>query len=117
MTPQIILYILLAIIIVKFIFDTFLNALNSKHFKDTLPKELQNIYNKKEYVKSQNYKKTNYRFLLITSTFSVIVTVLFFIFEGFAFVDNIARNFSNNTIIITLLFFGIIIFANDKKKN
>ena len=33
--------------------------------------------------------------------------------DGFAFIDEIARGFSDNTIVITLLFFGIIIFASD----
>ena len=33
--------------------------------------------------------------------------------DGFAFVDAIARNISNNLIIITLLFFGMIVFASE----
>ncbi|HEY9168603.1 MAG TPA: M48 family metallopeptidase [Lutibacter sp.] len=113
MTPQTIFYLLIAIIIVKFLFDTFLGSLNSKHFNDAIPAELEGIYNEEEYLKSQAYKKSNYNFSVITSIISIIATLLFFIFEGFAFVDNLARSFSDNTIIITLIFFGIIIFAGD----
>ena len=113
MTPQLLFYILIGIIIVKFLFDTFLNAQNAKHFNDAIPKELEGIYNPEEYEKSQAYKKVNYKFSLITSAFSLLLTLLFFIFEGFAFVDEIARNLTNNTILITLIFFGIILFASD----
>ncbi|MFD1294021.1 M48 family metallopeptidase [Lutibacter holmesii] len=113
MTAQIIFYILIAIIIVKFLFDTYLDALNAKHFDDKIPTELDGIYNEEEYVKSQNYKKTNYQFSVITSTFSIITTLLFFIFDGFAFVNTIAKNITNNTLLITLIFFGIILFASD----
>lgn len=113
MTPQIVFYILIGIIIVKFIFDTYLDALNAKHFNDPIPNELEGVYNEEEYLKSQNYKKVNYKFSQITGAFSIITTILFFMFDGFAFVDNIAKEFSNNTIIITLIFFGIIMFASD----
>ena len=113
MTPQTLFYILIGIIIVKFLFDTYIDSLNSKHFNDPIPAELEGIYNEQEYLKSQEYKKENYKFSVVTSIISIIATLLFFIFEGFAFVDNMARNFSDNAIVITLIFFGIIIFASD----
>ncbi len=113
MNPQTLFYILIGIIIVKFLFDTFIDFLNSKHFNDSLPPELEGIYNEEEYLKSQEYKQANYKFSVVTSTISIIATILFFIFDGFAFVDNLARNFSDNAIVITLIFFGIIIFASD----
>ncbi|MCF6167474.1 M48 family metallopeptidase [Lutibacter sp.] len=113
MNPQTLFYILIGIIIIKFLFDTYINALNSKHFKDAIPEELKGIYNNSEYLKSQNYKKENYKFSLISSLFSVITTLLFFFLDGFKFVDELARNISNNTIVITLVFFGIIFLASD----
>lgn len=113
MTPQTLFYILITIIIAKFLFDTFMDSLNAKHFSDAIPPELEGIYNEDEYLKSQAYKKENYKFSMVTSIISIIATLLFFIFEGFAFVDQIARSFSDNSIIITLIFFGIIIFASD----
>lgn len=113
MTPQIVFYILIGIIIVKFLFDTFINSLNAKRFNDEIPKELEGVYNKDEYLKSQAYKKENYKFSLISNSFSIVTTLLFFVFDGFSFVDNLAKGFTNNTILITLIFFGIILFASD----
>ena len=106
-------YIILAIIIINFIVDKVLDALNAKHFNDTLPEELQDVYDDVEYKKSQNYKAINYKFGLLTSTFSVFLTVAFLWFDGFEFVDNIARSYSANPIIIALIFFGIITIGSD----
>lgn len=113
MTPQILFIILISILIIDFIIDKYIDYLNSKCFKNTIPKELEDVYNKKEYLKSQAYKKENYRFSLLTSTFSMLVTLAFFLFKGFAYIDQIARSISSNEIIITLLFFGVIIIGND----
>jgi len=113
MTPQLLFYILIGIIIIKFLFDTYLNALNANHFNDEIPKELNGIYNEEEYLKSQNYKKVNHKFSLITSSFSLLTTLLFFIFDGFYLVDEIAKGFSTNLVVVTLIFFGIIVFVSD----
>ncbi|HKJ06481.1 MAG TPA: M48 family metallopeptidase [Flavobacteriaceae bacterium] len=113
MKPQLLFYILIAIIIIKYLFDTYIDALNAKHFNDELPNELNDIYNEEDYLKSQAYKKTNYKFGLLTSTFSLLITLAFFFLDGFAIVDEIARNITSNYILITLLFFGIIFFLSD----
>ncbi|MEN3324307.1 M48 family metallopeptidase [Mariniflexile soesokkakense] len=113
MTSTTLFYIIIAIIIINFIIDKILDALNAKHFNDALPKELQDVYDEAEYKKSQNYKATNYKFGLLTSTFSILLTLGFLFFDGFEFVDTIARSYSDNPIWIALVFFGIIMLGSD----
>ena len=113
MNPTTLFYILLLIIIAKYLFDSYLNLLNAKNFNQPIPEELKGIYNTEEYKKSQAYKKENFKFSTISSGFSVISTVLFFTFDGFAFVNSLVQSLTSNQILITLLFFGIIIFASD----
>ncbi|WP_372938113.1 M48 family metallopeptidase [Seonamhaeicola sp.] len=113
MTATTLFYIIIAIIIINFIVDKVLDALNAKHFNDALPPELQDVYDETEYKKSQNYKATKYKFGLITSTFSIVLTLGFLLLDGFEFVDNIARSYSTNPIVIALIFFGIIMIASD----
>ncbi|MFO8146159.1 MAG: M48 family metallopeptidase [Gillisia sp.] len=113
MTPQTLFYIIVAIIIVDFIIDKVLDALNARHFDDPIPKELQDVYDKKEYEKSQRYKKERYRFGVITSTFSVLLMLVFLFFDGFAYVDSMAQSITDNSILIVLIFFGIIMFGSD----
>ncbi|WP_142783525.1 M48 family metallopeptidase [Changchengzhania lutea] len=113
MTATTLFYIIIAIIIINFIADKILDALNAKHYNDALPKGLQDVYDDTEYKKSQRYKATNYRFGLLTSTFSLLLTLGFLFFDGFEFVDNLARSYSDNLIIIALIFFGIIMIGSD----
>ncbi|UKM63536.1 M48 family metallopeptidase [Flavobacteriaceae bacterium GSB9] len=113
MTANTLFYIIIAIIVINFIIDKILDMLNAKHFNDQLPKEVVDVYDEDEYKKSQNYKATKYRFGIVTSTFSVLLTLGFLFFDGFEFVDNIARGYSDNPIVVALIFFGIIMIGSD----
>lgn len=113
MTPQTLFNIFIAIIIISFLVDKWLDFLNAKQFDTPIPTELSDVYDKTEYEKSQRYKQVNYRFSLLTSIVTIIVTLLFFFLDGFAFVDGIARTYSDNSIVFALIFFGIIFIASD----
>ncbi len=113
MSPQFLFYIIISVLILDFIIDKLIDHLNAKHFNDHIPEELTDVYNKKEYFKSQAYKKENYRFSLVTSGFSMVLTLGFFIFKGFAWVDQFARSYSNNDISVALIFFGVIMIGSD----
>ena len=113
MTATALFYIIIGILVLNFVIDKILDTLNAKHFNDPIPAELQDVYNKEEYEKSQAYKKEKYRFGMLTSSISMGATLLFFFLDGFELVDQIARSFSENNIIVALIFFGIIMLAND----
>ncbi len=99
--------------ILNFIVDKILNYLNARHYNDPIPEPLKDVFDEEDYQKSQRYKRENYRFGLFTSVISLVATLAFFFFDGFAYVDNLARSISDNTIVITLVFFGIIMLASD----
>ena len=113
MTASTLFYSIIFILNISFIIDKFLDALNAKRYSDPIPQELHDVYDQEDYLKSQRYKKANDRFSSIASSISLIVTLLFFYLDGIAFVDEWARTFSDNSIIIALIFFGSIMFASD----
>lgn len=113
MKPQTLFYIIIGIVIFNYMLGRILEYLNSKRYNDPLADEIKDVYDEEQYKKSQKYKYVNYRFSIITSTFSVLVILAMFIFEGFAFVDNIARNYTSHPILLALIFFGIIMLASD----
>lgn len=113
MEAQTLFYIIIAIIIINFIIDKALDAINSKHYNDPIPEALNDVYDATAYKKSQAYKTVNYKFGILTSLFSFILTIGFLLLDGFEYVDNIARSYSDNPIIIALIFFGIIMIASD----
>ena len=55
-------FFFLGIIVINFIKDSFLDYLNSKYFDKKPPKNLENLFEKEKYLKSQEYKKTKYNF-------------------------------------------------------
>ncbi|WP_165748109.1 M48 family metallopeptidase [Cellulophaga sp. Z1A5H] len=113
MTNDVFFYLIIAIVSLQFIIETTVDYLNAKRYKDPVPKELNDVFDAEEYQKSQDYKATNYKFGLLTSSFSLVLTLSFLIFGGFGYIDSLARNFSDNTIIIALIFFGIIMIGSD----
>lgn len=113
MNPETLFYIIVAIILIDFIIDEALDALNANHFNDPIPIELDDVYDQEEYEKSQRYKKERYKFGVISSVFSLLLMLAFLFFDGFQYVDSIARNYADNEILIALIFFGIIMFASD----
>tara|TARA_B110000240_G_scaffold133075_1_gene147691 strand:- start:6562 stop:7794 length:1233 start_codon:yes stop_codon:yes gene_type:complete len=113
MQPITLFYILIAIIIVSFIIDKILDTLNAKHFNDKIPEKIADVYDAAEYKKSQAYKKANEKFSNITSTFSIVLTLIFFFIEGFKYVDDFARSFAEHPILVALIFFGFIMLGSD----
>lgn len=106
-------YVIIAILVFQFLVETLLDFLNAKKYGDPIPQALEDVFDPDEYRKSQEYQKTNYRFGLLSSSFSITVTLAFVLFGGFEWADQLARNISSNTIAVTLVFFGIITIGSD----
>ena len=113
MSAQSLFYIIITILIVDFLVDSIIGHLNAQKFDDPIPEDLKDVYQKDEYEKSQAYKTENYRFSNITGIFSLLLTLGFLMFDGFDFVDRLARSLTDNPILITLIFFGIITLGSD----
>ncbi len=106
-------YIIIAILVIQFVLDTFLEYLNASKFQDPVPTELKDVFDEEEYAKAQSYKKTNHRFGLLSSTFSLLLTLTFLFFGGFDWIDGLARAQFDNPILIALCFFGLILIGSD----
>ena len=108
MTPQTVFIILVAIIVVDFIFESWLELLNLKNLSEKLPEELSDLYDAEKYKQSQKYVHANIRFGLTSSTFNLLLILAMFLFGGFAFFDGLAANLSAHPILQPLIFFGIL---------
>ncbi len=113
MTPTLLFSIIIGILIFDFVVDKVLDSLNAKRFGDPIPPELADVYDADAYAKSQAYKQTNYRFGLLSSTFSLVLILGFLLLDGFEFADQLARNLTDHPILIALFFFGILFLASD----
>lgn len=110
---QILFYIIIGLVVADFIFDRVLEYLNSTRWSDQLPEEVKGIYDEEKYRKQQAYEKVNFRFSMISSSFSFVLLLLMFLFSGFAWLNSVALSIYANSILTALIFFGILMFVSD----
>jgi STE24 endopeptidase len=110
---EIIFWIIIAIIVLDFLFENYLEYLNTTRMSKKLPEEVKGIYDEKKYKKQQAYQRENQRFGMIAGTFSFLIILAMFLFNGFAYVDSLVWSITSNSILAALLFFGILMFASD----
>jgi STE24 endopeptidase len=113
MTPNILFFLILIIFTLDFIFERFLSFLNIKYSRKPVPEILADIYDADKYAEQQRYFRQNARFGMMTSLFSFAVMLLMLIFGGFGILDEIVRSWGLSELFTTLLFLGILFFAND----
>ncbi|HUX48856.1 MAG TPA: M48 family peptidase, partial [Dehalococcoidia bacterium] len=63
------------------------DLLNLKSLRSEPPPALERVYQPEDYRKSQEYIRTNTRFALVTSTFSLVVLLSFWFAGGFDYLD------------------------------
>lgn len=113
MDTSLIFYCIIGILFGEYLLATVLNFLNAKRFTDPIPAQLYDVYSAEEYKKSQQYKATNYRFGIFTSTFSLLLILGVLILGGFGWIDHYVSGITDNATVQSLLFFGIIMIGSD----
>jgi STE24 endopeptidase len=113
MQPQEILYLIIGIVSVSFVFDQVLDYINLKSMRTDIPDEVATFYDREKYVKSQQYHRELGRFSFFTSSFSFALSLAMLLLGGFGWVDGILRPYSDSTIVLALVFFGVLGVASD----
>lgn len=114
MTPHVLYITLFVILITGFIFDQWINYLNTTTWSNTLPEPLKGLYDEQTYRRQQEYEKTKFRFGLFSDVLTFIVILLMLIFGGFALIDGVVINLiPDNAIWQAIIFFGILGLASD----
>ncbi|MDR3095365.1 MAG: M48 family metallopeptidase [Bacteroidales bacterium] len=105
---QIIFIIIVAILVIHFLFESWLEYLNLKNLSEKLPSELSDIYDSAKHRQSQQYEKGNIRFGFTVSTANLIIILLMLFWDGFAYVDRLAASCSTHYILQPIIFFAIL---------
>lgn len=106
-------YVIVAILVVNYLAEQYLEWLNARHRSVELPESLRDIYPEDEYRRSQQYRADNQKLSFIASTVGLLVVLVFLFLDGFALVDEWAREISSHRLVIPLVFFGILMLAWD----
>ena len=113
MNPDFLFQLIVILLSLQFIVDTALDYLNYRKYGAPVPHEVSDVFDEEQYRKSQLYQKTNFRFGLLTSGISFVVTMAFLILGGFAWLNELAASISTSPIPKALLFFGILGLGSD----
>ncbi len=112
MNSQTIFYIIIGILILQYLFDLLLDFLNRSRWTESLPEELEGIYDAEEYKKHIGYKKANFWFEMFSDAVSTFILLAVLFSGGFAILNNWVLATSDSAIIQALLFFGVIGLAS-----
>lgn len=87
--------------------------LNIKRFPSSPPRELDGLMDQEKLDKARAYLNVNARFGIIQSIFSLVVLLGIWFCQGFPFLDNLVRSFSENEIVSGMMFLGILFIAQN----
>jgi STE24 endopeptidase len=85
--------------------------LNLKTFPSSPPRELDGLMDQEKLDKARSYLLVNDRFDMFRSIFSLVVLVGFWFCQGFPFLDNLVRSFSENETVSGMWFLGMLFIA------
>jgi len=102
------LLIIILFLIFSFVVGFISDYLNIKNISTELPAEFVGYYDNEKYKKSQNYLKDKTKLSFVNSTLILIIEILFILFGGFNYIDNIARSFGFGEILTGLIFISIL---------
>lgn len=108
---QILLAIIIGLIVFEFVLDEFLDYINIKKMSPELPEEVKGIYDNDKYSMSQKYEKEKYKFWLISSVFSFVLMLILLSTWFFWKLDMIVRTYIENDILISLVFFAVLMIG------
>jgi len=112
--------IIIGIIFFEYTLSFVVRTLNLNSLDPNLPKEFEDTFDNDKYLKSQEYTKTNSKFAYITSTFSLLVSLMFIfgfpqlgINPVYNEIDQFVRLYGYGNIVAGLMFFGLLTLITD----
>ena len=104
--------IILITVLADFILHTFADYLNLKNLTSELPDEFSDIYDSEKYIKAQEYLKTNTRFGWMSSSFDMIILLIFWFGKGFIYLDLWVKSLEAGAVFSGLIYIGILLLLN-----
>lgn len=102
---------IVAFILIDFVMGSVLEYLNEKSKNVPMSSVAAEIFNADEYAKSLEYGTAKYKVERLTSTLNTVVMLSAIILGWFAWLDEAIRERISNNLLVTVVFFGVLILA------
>ena len=87
MTAQLWFFIIISLVIFNYLFSNLLDYVNHRNWKDEIPNELKDFYDKEKYKKAKNYALSKNKISLFSSSLSFLLVILLIVFKGYGTID------------------------------
>jgi STE24 endopeptidase len=101
--------IILAALLFEYALNLIADLLNRRTLSAPLPKEFEGVYTSESYKKSQSYTRTRTNFGIVESTFSLVVTLVFWFAGGFNYLDQAIRQLQYGALVTGLIFIALLL--------
>ncbi len=104
--------ILIIVLVGNLLIELVLSVLNQKNILKPWPEEVRGIFSQAQVKRAVEYSQANFRFGAIAKVISTAIMVIMITEGGFNFVNGLVVDMTNNESIQALLYFGILMGAN-----
>lgn len=96
MTSEFWFLIIIGLVIFNFLFSNILDYVNHKNWKDKIPPELEDFYDKEKYKKAKLYSISKSKMGLLSSIISFLFVISLLLFNGYGFLNQLVYSDSLN---------------------
>ena len=92
MASQLWFFIILSLVVFNYLFSNILDYVNHRNWKDEIPNELKDFYNKEKYKTAKNYALSKNKIGLFSSSISFLFIMSLLLFNGYGFIDQLVSS-------------------------
>jgi len=92
MATQLWFFIIVSLVVFNYLFTNILDYVNHRNWKDEIPNELKDFYNKEKYKTAKDYAISKNKIGLFSSSISFLFIMSLLLFNGYGFIDQLVSS-------------------------
>ena len=102
-------FIITGLVIFNYMFSNILDYINHKNWKDDIPNELKDFYEKEKYKKAKDYSISKNKIGFLSSTISFLLVFSLLVFNGYGIINDLVSSFESSYIKSGLFFLTLFL--------
>lgn len=102
-------FIITGLVIFNYLFSNILDYINHKNWKDDIPNELKDFYEKEKYMKAKDYSISKNKIGFLSSTISFLLVFSLLVFNGYGIINDLVSSFESSYIKSGLFFLTLFL--------